>query len=126
MEIQHRNHWLPREVLQQVADALEIPFSRVIRIATLYKTFSLTPKGRNEVHVCNGISCHLRGAKKVMEAVERVTGVKAGETAPDWRFSVEAGACLGTCSLGPEIIVNGTHHARMTPAKVEEVLKDYP
>ena len=125
-EIQHENHWLPRDVLQQVADTLEIPFSRVLRIATLYKTFSLTPKGRNEVHVCNGISCHLRGAKKVMEAVERVTGVKAGETDANWRFSLEAGACLGTCSLGPEIVVNGTHHARMTPAKVEEVLKEYP
>jgi NADH:ubiquinone oxidoreductase subunit E len=76
MEIQHENHWLPRDVLHNVAEALEIPFSRVLRIATLYKTFSLTPKGRNEVHVCNGISCHLRGAKKVMEAVERVTGSK--------------------------------------------------
>lgn len=126
MEIQHENHWLPRDVLQQVADVLEIPFSRVLRIATLYKTFSLTPRGRNEVHVCNGISCHLRGAKKVMEAVERATGVKAGETDANWRFSLEAGACLGTCSLGPEIIVNGTHHARMTPAKVEDVLKEYP
>jgi NADH-quinone oxidoreductase subunit E len=126
MEIQHEHRWLPRDVLQQVADVLGIPFSRVLRIATLYKTFSLTPKGRNEVHVCNGISCHLRGAKQVMEAVERVTGVKAGETDANWRFSLEAGACLGTCSLGPEIIVNGTHHARMTPARVEDVLKDYP
>jgi NADH-quinone oxidoreductase subunit E len=126
MEIQHRNHWLPREALHKVAEALEIPFSRVLRIATLYKTFSLTPKGRNEVHVCNGISCHLRGAKQVMEAVERVTGVKAGETDANWRFSLESGACLGTCSIGPEIIVNGTHHARMTPEKVEDVLKEYP
>ncbi len=126
MEIQHQNHWLPREVLHEVADSLEIPFSRVIRIATLYKTFSLTPKGRHEVQVCNGISCHLRGGKKVMEAVERATGVKAGETDADWRFTVEAGACLGTCSIGPEIVVNGTHHARMTPEKVEALLKDYP
>ena len=125
MEIQHENHWLPRDVLQKVAEVLEIPFSRVLRIATLYKTFSLTPKGRNEVHVCNGISCHLRGAKKVMEAVERATGIKAGETDANWRFSLDAGSCLGSCSLGPEIIVNGTHHARMTPAKVEEVLKAY-
>ena len=125
MDIQHENHWLPREVLHQVADTLEIPFGRVLRIATLYKTFSLTPKGRNEVHVCNGISCHLRGAKKVMEAVERVTGVKAGETDANWRFSLDTGSCLGSCSLGPEVIVNGTHHARMTPAKVEDVLKNY-
>jgi NADH-quinone oxidoreductase subunit E len=126
MEIQHENHWLPREVLHQVAEVLEIPFSRVLRIATLYKTFSLTPKGRNEVHVCNGISCHLRGAKKLMEEVERVIGVKAGETDANWRFSLQSGACLGSCSIGPEMIVNGKHHARMTPAKVEDVLKEYP
>lgn len=125
MEIQHEHHWLPRDVLHQVAAALDIPFSRVLRIATLYKTFSLTPKGRNEVHVCTGISCHLRGANKLMEAVQQVTGIKPGETDANWRFSVETGSCLGSCSIGPEIIVNGMHHARMTPAKVEDVLKEY-
>jgi NADH-quinone oxidoreductase subunit E len=126
MEIQHENHWLPRDVLHKVAEALDIPFSRVLRVATLYKTFSLTPKGRNEVHVCNGISCHLRGARQVMEAVQRVTGIKPGETDANWRFSLDSGSCLGTCSLGPEIVVNGKHHARMTPAQVEDVLKEYP
>ena len=125
MEIQHQNHWLPRDVLHKVAAALDIPFSRVLRIATLYKTFSLTPKGRNEVQVCTGISCHLRGANKLLDAVQRVTGIKPGETDANWRYSVDTGSCLGSCSIGPEIIVNGTHHARMTPAKVEDVLKDY-
>jgi NADH-quinone oxidoreductase subunit E len=125
MEIQHENHWLPREVLHRVADMLEIPFSRVLRVVTMYKTFSLTPRGRNEVHVCNGISCHLRGAKKVMEAVQNVTGIKPGETDANWRFSLDTGSCLGSCSLGPEVIVNGRHHARMTPEKVEAVLKEY-
>lgn len=125
MEIQHQNRWLPRDLLHRVAEALNIPFSRVLRIATLYKTFSLTPKGRHEVHVCTGISCHLRGAKQLLETVECVTGIKPGETDAEARFSLETGSCLGSCSLGPEIIVNGTHHARMTPAKVEDVLKDY-
>ncbi len=126
MQIQHEIHWLPREVLLQVAQALDTPFSRVLRIATLYKTFSLSPKGRHEVQVCNGISCHLRGAKELMAAVERATGVRAGETDANWRFSVDSGTCLGTCSIGPEIVVDGKHHARMTPAKVEEVLAQYP
>jgi NADH-quinone oxidoreductase subunit E len=125
MEIQHLNHWLPREVLHQVAATLDIPFSRVLRTATLYKTFSLTPRGRNEVHVCTGISCHLRGAGKLLDAVERTTGIKPGETDAHWRFSLETGSCLGTCSIGPEVIVNGTHHARMTPDKVAAVLKEY-
>ena len=68
-EIQHENHWLPREVMQKVADALEVPFSQVMQIASFYKTFSLTPKGRHEVHVCTGMTCHLRGAAKLMEKV---------------------------------------------------------
>ena len=63
-EIQHENHWLPREVLHKVADALEVPFSQVMQIASFYKTFSLTPKGRHEVHVCTGMTCHLRGARE--------------------------------------------------------------
>ena len=125
MEIQHENHWLPRDVLRRVAEVLEVPFGRVLQIATMYKTFSLTPKGRHEVHVCTGISCHLRGAKKLLETVQRVTGIRPGETDAEARFSVETGSCLGSCSVGPELIVNGTHHTRMTPAKVEDVLKDY-
>ena len=125
MEIQHENHWLPRDVLHQVATTLDIPFSRVLRVATLYKTFSLTPKGRHEVQVCTGISCHLRGANQLLESVQRATGIKPGETDAAARFSLETGSCLGSCSLGPEIIVDGKHHARMTPDKVEDVLKDY-
>lgn len=125
MEIQHGNRWLPKQVLRRVAEALDVPFSRVMQIVTMYKTFSLTPKGRHEVHVCTGMSCHLRGAAKLLETVQRITGIKPGETDAGSRFSLERGSCLGTCSLGPEIIVDGTHHGRMTPAKVDDVLKRY-
>ena len=125
MEIQHANRWLPREVLRRLAEALEVPFSRVMQIATMYNTFSLTPRGRHEVHVCTGMSCHLRGATRLLEAVERLTGIKPGETDHESRFSLEIGSCLGSCSLGPEIVVDGTHHARMTPSAVPDVLKRY-
>jgi NADH-quinone oxidoreductase subunit E len=125
VEIQHEHRWLPRPVLRKVADALNVPFSRVMQIATVYKTFSLIPKGRHEVHVCTGVSCHLRGAAQLLDAVQRLTGIKPGETDAQSRFSLELGSCLGSCSLGPEIIVDGMHHGRMTPAKAEEVLKDY-
>ena len=123
--IQHENRWLPKDVLARVAAALDVPFSRVMQIATFYKTFSLKPKGRHEVHVCTGTSCHLRGAARVLESVQRLTGIKPGETDGESRFSLETGNCLGSCSIGPEIIVDGTHHGRMTPAKVEDVLKRY-
>ena len=125
MEIQHQNHWLPRDVLHQVAAALDIPFSRVLRIATLYKTFSLTPKGRHEVHVCTGMTCHLRGGAKLMAKVQEITGLKCGETDAEAKFTLEAGSCLGSCSIGPELIVDGKHYGRMTPEKAADVLKQY-
>jgi NADH-quinone oxidoreductase subunit E len=125
IEIQNANRWLPKEVLLRVAAALDVPFSQVMQIASFYKTFRLKPKGRHEVHVCNGSSCHLRGAARVLETVERLTGIKPGETDAESRFSLETGNCLGSCSLGPEIIVDGTHHGRMTPDKVEDVLERY-
>ena len=124
-EIQHENHWLPREVMQKVADALEVPFSQVMQIASFYKTFSLTPKGRHEVHVCTGMTCHLRGAARVMAKAEEVMGLKSGETDAQAKFTLEAGSCLGSCSIGPELIVDGKHYGRMTPEKVADVLKQY-
>lgn len=124
-EIQHENHWLPREVMERVADALQVPFSQVMQIASFYKTFSLTPKGRHEVHVCTGMTCHLRGGPAIMDKVEELTGLKPGETDADSRFTVERGSCLGSCSIGPELIVNGKHYGRMTPETVEDVLKRY-
>jgi NADH-quinone oxidoreductase subunit E len=125
IEIQHANRWLPREVLVKVAGALEVPLSRVMQVATFYKTFSLKPRGRHEVQVCTGSSCHLRGSARLLAAVERAIGIKPGQTDAESRFSLETGACLGSCSIGPEIIVDGTHHGRMTPAKVQDVLKRY-
>ncbi|OGA58586.1 MAG: hydrogenase [Betaproteobacteria bacterium RIFCSPLOWO2_12_FULL_65_14] len=124
-EIQHENHWLPREVMQKVADALGVAFSQVMHIASFYKTFSLTPKGRHEVHVCTGMTCHLRGGAKLMEKVAEITGLKPGETDAEARFTLEAGSCLGSCSIGPELIVDGKHYGRMTPERAADVLKQY-
>jgi len=125
VEIQHANHWLPREVMHRVADALEVPLAQVMQIASYYKTFSLTPKGRHEVHVCTGMTCHLRGAPKLIEKVGEITGLKPGETDADSRFTFETGACLGSCSIAPELIVDGKHYGRMTPDQAEDILKSY-
>ena len=125
VEIQHQNHWLPREVMHQVAEALEVPFAQVLQIVSFYKTFSLTPKGRHEVHVCTGMTCHLRGAAKLLAKVEEITGLKPGETDAESKFSLATGACLGSCSIAPELIVDGKHYGRMTPDQAEAVLKSY-
>ena len=125
MEIQEENHWLPKEVLNEVGLQLGVPLSRVMQVATFYKTFSLTPKGRHEVHVCSGTSCHLRGSKRLTDKVQDLIGIRPGETDANARFSLENGNCLGCCTLGPEIVIDGNHHARVTPDKADDVLKHY-
>lgn len=125
MEIQSENHWLSKEILDTVSEKLEVPLSRVMQIASFYKTFSLTPKGRHEIHVCTGTSCHVRGSSQLMAKIQDVIGIRSGETDADSKFSLGGGNCLGCCTLGPEILVDGKHHGRLTPATVEDVLKSY-
>jgi NADH-quinone oxidoreductase subunit E len=124
MDIQHENHWLPKQALKRVSEKLQVPMSRVQQIASFYKTFSLVPKGRHQIHVCTGTSCHLRGAQQVLDTLEEVVGLRPGETGPDGKFSVETVNCLGCCALGPVLEVDGKHHGKMAPEKTAGVLKN--
>ena len=124
LEIQGANNWLPKEALERVSTRLSVPMSRIRHITTFYKTFSLVPKGRHEVHVCTGTACHVRGAERVLEAVEQATGVKAGETDPELNYSVETVGCIGCCALGPVVVVDGEYHGNISPAGIEAVLKN--
>ena len=75
--------------------------------------------------MCTGMTCHLRGGARLLEKVEEITGLKSGETDAEAKFTLEAGSCLGSCSIGPELIVDGKHYGRMTPDKAADVLKRY-
>jgi len=125
LEIQNQNHWLPKEALETVAVRLQVPYSRIQNVATFYKAFSLVPKGRHEIHVCLGTACHVRGAPRVLDTVQDVTGIKPGETDSELKFSLETVACLGCCALGPVMEVDGKYHGKMAPARVAEILKNY-
>ena len=123
LEIQRENNWLPKVALTRVSQKLDVPMNRIRHITTFYKTFSLDPKGRHEIHVCTGTACHVRGAERVLEAVENVTGVKAGEPDPNLNYSVETVGCIGCCALGPVVVVDGEYHGNISPEKIEDVLK---
>ena len=124
LEIQRENHWLPKEAIERVSEKLQDPLNRIQHIATFYKAFSLVPKGRHEIHVCVGTACHVRGAQRVLDRVQDLTGISPGETDLDMKFSLETVNCLGCCALGPVMVVDGEYHGKMAPAKSEEVLKD--
>jgi NADH-quinone oxidoreductase subunit E len=125
LKIQSENHWLPYEVLKRVGEKLVVPVSRIQHITTFYKAFSLVPKGRHEVHICMGTACHVRGAARVLDTVQDLTGIKPGETDLELKFSLETVNCLGCCALGPVLEVDGKIHGKMLPGKAGDVLKNY-
>jgi len=125
LDIQREDHWLSKDALSRVSERLDVPLQRIQHIATFYKAFSLSPKGRHEVHICMGTACHVRGAGRVLEKVEDVTGISPGETDLDLKFSLETVNCLGCCALGPVMEINGTTHGRLSAADTTNVLKTY-
>ena len=125
LEIQSENHWLPKEALERVCKKLQVPVSRVKHITTFYKAFSLVPKGRHEVHICMGTACHVRGATRILDTVQDLTGIKPGETDLELKFSLETVNCLGCCALGPVMEINGKTHGKLSITKTEDVLKSY-
>ena len=117
--------YLPREALEEIHIALDVPLSRVYSVATFFKAFSLTPRGRHVINVCMGTACHVRGADKVLEQMEKELGIKTGGNTADLKFTLETVNCVGACALGPMVIVGEDYHGEMTPEKVSEVLKNY-
>ncbi|MFC1706326.1 complex I 24 kDa subunit family protein [Planctomycetota bacterium] len=125
LDIQSEDRWLSKEALERVSDRLGVPLSRIQHIATFYKAFSLVPKGRHEVHICMGTACHVRGAPRVLDTVQDLTGIKPGETDLELKFSLETVNCLGCCALGPVIEIDGKAHGKVSTAKTADVLKGY-
>jgi NADH-quinone oxidoreductase subunit E len=125
LDIQAENHWLPREALERVSERLAIPYARIQHVATFYKAFSLVPKGRHEVHICMGTACHVRGATRVLDKVQDLTGIAPGETDLELKFSLETVNCLGCCALGPVMEIDGKTHGKLSPAGTADVLNRY-
>jgi NADH-quinone oxidoreductase subunit E len=125
LDIQNELYYLPRDVLNYVSEYLNVPLSRTYNLATFYKAFSLKPKGKYPIAVCTGTACHVQGAIKIMEQIERELHVKEGETTPDKKFSVESVRCLGCCGLAPVVTVGKNLHGKIPPSKVSKILKQY-
>ena len=124
-DIQAEHNYLPREALEEVSKGLCVPLSQVYSVATFFKALSLEPRGRHLINVCLGTACHVRGAVRVLEAMERELAISSGETTKDLRFTLETVNCVGACALGPVVIVDGEYHGQMKAEKTKDVLADY-
>jgi len=117
--------YLPERAMFKVARFTRVSEARVYAVATFYAQFKFNPIGKNHVVVCRGTACHVRGAKRVLEEIERQLGIKEGQTTKDLKFSLETVACIGACGLSPCIVINGKVYAKLNSKKIEELFKNY-
>jgi NADH-quinone oxidoreductase subunit E len=120
--IQEKYHYLPREAMVLVSEGLGLPLSQVFSVATFYNAFSLERRGRHNVCVCQGTACHVRGAARIREHLEKKLGIRAGQSTPDWNYYLETVNCLGACALGPIVVVDEHYYGMMAERKVDELL----
>ena len=108
----------------QVARFLQIPESTVFGVGTFYAQFKFFPTGKKKVRLCRGTACHVRGAPRILEEVEKYLGIKQGDTTDDLEYSLETIACFGSCALAPVMVVDDNVYGRMTPKKASQILDD--
>jgi NADH-quinone oxidoreductase subunit E len=122
-DIQEEERWLPQDVLGDVATRLEVPLTRVYKLATFFKSLSLEPRGKNICQVCIGTTCHVRGAPKLVDKLELELGISPGQTTEDMLFTVETVGCVGACALGPLVVIEGDYHSNMTPDRLGKIIR---
>lgn len=124
-DIQGEDNYISREAIQHVSETLGVPLTQVYSVATFFKAFSLKPRGRHIVNVCLGTACHVRGAARVLSRIEQELSIFNGDTTGDGRFTLESVNCVGTCALGPMVVIDGEYSGQMSTDKVSKLLKKY-
>jgi NADH:ubiquinone oxidoreductase subunit E len=124
-ECQDEFYYLPREVLEALSKEVELPLTSILAIATFYKSFSLKPVGRFQIHVCMGTACNIQGAPLLVEAFQRELKIKKGETTDDQLFSLETVNCVGCCGLAPVATIGQDVHGKLKISSIPKLVKQY-
>lgn len=114
--------WLPVDLIEAVAEYLEMSPIAVHEVATFYTMYDLKPVGRYKVCVCTNIACQLNGSERIMNHLQKRLGVKPGETSAGGKFTLKEVECLGACGGAPMMMLDRTYHENLTPEKVDEIL----
>lgn len=124
-DIQDEYSYLPEAVLGELSKKLDIPLNHIYEAATYYKAFSLQPKGRFKINVCQGTACHVRGASAILNSFENMLKIKTGETDENGNFTLDVVRCIGCCALAPVLTVNEDVQAKFDPSLVPGMLEKY-
>ncbi len=125
-ELQDNNekHYVAKEDIKMCADYLNLPYSFVHGVATFYTMFSLTPRGRYIIRLCESPPCHLMGSGSLLEYLKQKLKIDVGETTPDGLFTLELTSCLGVCGVAPALMMNDETIGKLTPERVDAVLEE--
>lgn len=118
--------YLPEAVLQAIGIELDMPMSEIYGVVSFYSYFTTRPTGRHTIFVCLGTACYVRGGKKVLEGLKSTLGIDVSETTPDQRFSLAVKRCIGSCGLAPAMMIDQVVYKRVNPARLPEILDQYP
>lgn len=123
-EIQEHYRYLPKEIFPYLAKELDMSEARIFSVATFYENFSLEPKGKYVIKICDGTACHVRRSIPILDRLRSELGLsESKKTTDDLNFTVETVSCLGACGLAPVLTVNDVVHSAMTPDKASELLR---
>lgn len=124
-EVQEAYRYLPQEVMAFVATSLGLPPAHVFGVATFYAHFTLQPRGKYTIRLCDGTACHVRNSIPILDALRKRLGLEGAQTTTaDLLFTVETVSCLGACGLAPVVVVNEEVHGLMTPEKALQVIDE--
>ena len=117
--------YIPREVAFEVADLLDVPLAKIYGVITFYNFFKLKKPGRNQIQVCLGTACYLKGGEDIIQELEGILGVGLNTVTPDGEFSVEAVRCLGCCGLAPVMVVNGEVYGKVKTENLQGIVAKF-
>jgi NADH-quinone oxidoreductase subunit E len=123
-DVHRAYNYLPCDVLVRVAEALDVPLAKVFSVSTFYKAFALEPQGDTIIKVCMGTACHIRGARQLVDEIERRLGIGPDETTDDLKFTVKTVNCVGACAMAPVLIVGEKYWGSAKAVRVPKYLVD--
>lgn len=122
-EVQEEYRYLPEEIMTYISTVMEIHPSSVYGVATFYAQFSLEPKGKHIIKVCDGTACHVRNSQWIIDSLREHLRLKQGEhTTKDMIFTLETVACIGACALAPAMMLDEEIYGQLTPDKIKEIV----
>jgi NADP-reducing hydrogenase subunit HndA len=117
--------YLPLEVQEVVARLMGTPLSKVYGVVSFYTYFTMVPKGKYPISICNGTACFVKGSEKVVRAFKEQLGVEVGEVTKDGKFSIDVLRCVGACALAPVLTVGEKIYGGVTPDQVKDIIAEF-